>query len=77
MKKVFMFGLAAAMAIAASIFVVNNNKEQTSNSQDEICMNVSTQGRGPCTMPNCKCPKFNQRPGYNQCWCGHQSFVHK
>ena len=45
----------------------------------ETNVNVPTevQGRGRCTYGTCKCPAFKQRPGYYQCWCGHQSFVHK
>ena len=45
--------------------------------QKDNAVEATSQGRGACTHPNCSCKSFNQRPGYNQCWCGHQSFVHQ
>lgn len=51
---------------------IENTGNQTDNSVE-----AASQGRGACTHSNCKCQSFNQRPGYNQCWCGHQSFVHR
>ena len=75
MKKVVFFGIAAVMAVGVSIAAFASG--DAADQHESVCVESSMQGRGPCTYPNCKCPKFNQRPGYNQCWCGHQSFVHK
>ena len=75
MKKVLVFCLAAAMAVTASITAFAENGEKHAHECDGV--ELTMQGRGACTQPNCKCPAFKQRPGYNQCWCGHQSFSHK
>lgn len=75
MKKVLIFGLAAVFAAAASIAAFAGNASE--NHQDGVCVEVASQGYGACTHATCKCTKFNQRPGYYQCWCGHQREVHK
>lgn len=76
MKKIFALGMAILMAVTASIAVFAENK-QNANQQESPDVEIITNGRGACTQPNCHCQKFNQRPGYYQCWCGHGSFMHK
>ncbi|MBQ8455719.1 MAG: hypothetical protein IJ537_10355 [Bacteroidaceae bacterium] len=71
MKKFIMWGFVAVVTATISIAAfARSNKE-------EVRIESSMNGRGPCTQPGCRCLAFNQRPGYYQCWCGHQSFSHK
>ena len=76
MKKIIMFGVASVIALAFSVTSFAGSKAEK-NHHDGVCVEMTSQGRGPCTHSGCKCTGFNQRPGYYQCWCGHQSFVHK
>lgn len=73
--KSIIFGIIAAAALSISVALYANNSAKTTCNHSET--EVSMAGNGACTYTNCKCPKFNQRPGYYQCWCGHQSFMHK
>ncbi|GEM_PF-3146125 len=75
MKKSLLISLVAFVSMAFCVGVYAGVSDVKSSHGEAI--EVEMQGRGACTMPNCKCPKFNQRPGYYQCWCGHQSFNHK
>ena len=47
------------------------------NHSEGAHVEATSQGNGACTYGTCKCSSFNQRPGYYQCWCGHQRFSHK
>lgn len=76
MKKYFVLGMACVMAVTASLAVLAENK-QPANLNESVCVESTSQGSGACTQPNCRCQKFDQRPGYYQCWCGHQRFSHK
>ena len=51
--------------------------EETVASDDIEQQNVASQGYGACTHKGCQCKSFSQRPGYYQCWCGHQRNVHR
>lgn len=77
MKKVVLLGVATAMAVSVSIAVFAGGKTEMQSQKNDVSVETSMQRRGPCTHAGCKCQKFVQRPGYYQCWCGHQSFVHK
>lgn len=77
MKKVIFLGIVAAMTVTMSVTAFAFNKTEMQSHHKGVCVESSTQGTGACTYGNCKCTQFDQRPGYYQCWCGHQSFVHK
>lgn len=77
MKKVVMFGVAAVMAVSFSIAAFAGGKDGKQSQKNEVSTEISMHGNGPCTYGTCKCKGFVQRPGYNQCWCGHQRFSHK
>lgn len=75
MKKKLTLCLLVAMAtISATALSLAPSKQC---SETNVNAPTEVQGRGRCTYGTCKCPAFKQRPGYYQCWCGHQSFVHK
>ena len=79
MKKSIVLGLAVVMALAASVTVfasVSDSHSECNHSED-VHVDATSQGNGACTYGSCKCSGFNQRPGYYQCWCGHQRFSHK
>lgn len=67
---------SATQAIGKSQTSITGAIKNVGNQKDNS-VEAASQGRGACTQPNCKCQSFNQRPGYNQCWCGHQSFSHR
>lgn len=77
MKKVVMFGVAAVMAVSFSIAAFASGKAEKQSQKNEVSTEISMHGNGPCTYGTCKCKRFVQRPGYNQCYCGHQRFSHK
>ena len=82
MKKMFvcltvlMTMAAAVVTYATGIIDIKTGKEFFTVAS--TCVDLSTKGSGgACTHPGCGCMGFNQRPGYYQCWCGHQRFTHK
>lgn len=62
---------SAANAVSIPIEEGDSISEEAAQAAASLAEN---QSRGHCRF--CSCPSFNQRPGYYQCWCGHQSFVH-
>ena len=79
MKKLIFFGLVVVVAFAASVTAFANAYDSHSERNHSVGAHIeaTSQGNGACTYGTCKCPGFNQRPGYYQCWCGHQRFSHK
>ena len=79
MKKSIVLGLAVVMALAASVtaFASVSDSHSECNHSEGVHVESTSQGNGACTYGTCKCSGFNQRPGYYQCWCGHQRFSHK
>lgn len=73
-KKLALCLLVAIATISATALSLAPSKQC---SETNVNAPTEVQGRGRCIYGTCKCPAFKQRPGYYQCWCGHQSFVHK
>lgn len=76
MKKI-LFGIIAVLAIAVCATVYAGTADSECVKHEETHVHSTAEGKGACTYGTCKCKGFVQRPGYYQCWCGHQSFVHK
>ncbi len=72
------FFVATAIFVCTIVTLANAKVQRIdlegSNHKMEQC---SMAGDGACTHKGCACTKFDQRPGYYQCWCGHQRYVHK
>lgn len=62
---------SAANAVSIPIEEGDSISEEAAQAAASL---AESQGRGQCRF--CSCTSFRQRPGYYQCWCGHQSFVH-
>lgn len=81
MKKMFLcltqltIMVAAVLMLTAAIDDIPTGTDYASVAS--AWLESPQQGAGACTHPNCGCMEFNQRPGYYQCWCGHQRYTHK
>lgn len=79
MKKTIVLGLAALMALAASVtaFASVSDSRSECNHHDGIHEEVAVKGKGACRHAGCKCTWYiRAKGGAGKCVCGHWDYVH-